>query len=479
MKNPFICYTAPVEDSCLVGRDKYIKRIQECLLAGASCSLSGLRRIGKTSVARQVKKNIELLNPQIKTCYIALNTITSESGFYKALADKMFHQNDFFGNKDDTDVMYAMLQNYLIKEVHENSFNGIVVVDELDSIVHQIPDANILINRIRELINRHSDYHLTFLFVSAKSLQWLQDISANVSTLSGICRSFSLGPFDKLTGLADLLKRANIESPDFLDALFNISGGHPYLASALLCAYFDNKEDGTPDSDFLYEVRLQNECAKDFLEYYINVQKFFSSWKDDKVWELLCNIVVGPCLERTTPIITNLLKTYGIITDNFLCFSEDFHDYLELQCRRTPIWPRISDFEKTMRKLVKDVLQRKLGVNWIEKLKSENPTVREMFDNMEKTMKKEQRKFNTGNADDILNYSYLGDLKTIIIKRWTWFQSYLGNSKPNFTELMDIVCSVRNPLAHNRPISDRDRVLAEDACDKIENFITTATELHN
>ena len=487
MINPFIGYTIPVEGSRLVGRSEKINEIQKCLLDGASCCLSGLRRIGKTSVALQVKKNIELSNPQIKTCYIALNTITSESDFYKVLVKKLFSQKDkkiipqdILGDTDDLYLMYMRLCEYLQDEASENNFNGIVVIDELDSIAHQIPNANILINRIRELINSRSVYHLTFLFVSAKSIQWLQDNTADVSTLSGICQPFSLKPFGKNTGLADLLKRANIESSDFLDALFHITGGHPYLASALLYSYFEIKENDLdasspviPDSDLLFDICLQRNCKGVFLPYYKNLKTFFSSWKEEKIWDALCNVVVGPCLEEPAANTIDLLKTYGVITEEGLCFSDDFRDYLELQCRQAPLWNMIRNVETLLRQLVKDVFEKRIGSNWIIELK-QKPDFVALFENMEIIMRKEQKQFNTGNFNNILEYSYLGDLKVIIVNYWSWFQMYLGDSKSKFIQRMDCICKIRNPLAHNRKmelIPYEDRIMAEQACSKIEEAI--------
>ena len=480
MENPFVVYSKPVEGEDFVGRDDILQKIQKVLLKGGSCSLSGLRRIGKTSIAMQIKKNIDNSNMNFKTCYIPMDSLSSEAEFYKELAQQLLFDNNKFFETEDSDDMYRELRRHLALIASKESFNAIAILDEFDFLASGIfHNAALLINRIRELINVSSKYHLYFLFVSAKSLRWLQNNTANISTLSGICQAYYLRPFDKHNGLAALLKRGNIDSPEILDTIFQITGGHPYLSSALLHWLFELKGSNIISPDLIQDIRIDNNCTPIFSEYYECLKKFFSSWQNENVWDSLRNATVGPYIQEPTTNAIDLLTTYGIIDDNGNCFSEDFHEYLKLQCRQTPIWPQIANLEHDLRYLIKTVFIKQMGNNWIDELKKEDAFFENLFGELEQIMKKEQKKFNRGNYSDILEYSYLYNLKDIILRKWSWFQKYLGDSKPHFLQLIEPICVIRNPLAHNRKpelIPHDKQDLAKNACSELEGILSQSFE---
>ena len=52
---------------------------------------------------------------------------------------------------------------------------------------------------------------------------------------------------------------------------------------------------------------------------------------------------------------------------------------------------------------------------------------------------------------DLLEFSYPGTLKDIIISEWDFFCDIFGkDNKTLFKKSMDAICLVRNPLAHAR-----------------------------
>lgn len=476
MDNPFIKAGGPVSGERLVGRSQVIKRLERDLRYGANCSVSGLRRIGKSSLGRQICTNIQTSSSNIRCVEIGMDTVESESEFYFNLAKKLW--NDDFsaynvpGKEHD---FYFKIVNKL-EENHRNDNNLLIMLDELDHI-RTIPRSDILVNRIREIAN-NPRCGITFLFISARSLKCLEDNTGNVSNLHGICHNICLRPLAKDEGLKQMLRRADVDDEKMLEILYQTTGGHPFLAETLLYYAIDlaEAEQTKLCADHLSKVITTNDCASAFMTYYEALEEFISSWDkhrenqtSGKAFDALLDIVVGPKLGEPDARLFNFFKSYGLIREDGLCMSEHLKSYLSYKRRQKPFEPLFNDLERSLRELVKHVFTQKKGYDWVNEL-SKDEFYKKIFGELAQLMEREQKRWQLGCSSDILKYSYPSTLKDIICHNWPWFQRFVGDSKKDFCDWMDSISRIRNAVKHNRPpelISPEEYAKAKRACEKL------------
>ena len=457
--NPYVGWGRPVSGERLIAREQIVKDLLYKLTNSANCSLVGLHRIGKSSIAQEV---IRLLQEQFADNFICvdinLKNYKTESEIYEEILYQLVPDEDIIceNSPNPFRAFQRFMRNW------GKNHKTVIFIDELDQI-RDYDNANLILNRFRDF-GYDSHYGITFCFISARSLSCIQQ-EIYGSNLAGICESSYVKPLD-IDGISKMAARGGLTSSETIQAIFEISGGHPCLSEALLSHIFSGAEKiDDINADYVQKTIERQDCARVFLDYYSNLKLFFSSW--EKGWEVLCDYLVGPLLSKHLEL-NNLLHEYGIINEQLErpC-SKHFYDYL-LQVRRlTPTFPIIGDVEKQLRSLVKQVLEKKHGPSWIDKLKAQNPFYQKTFEELGAIMEKEQRQFQLGNYDDLLEYSYPGTLKDIILYSWPDFQKLLGDSKVEFKTAMDAICVVRNPLAHNRPhlISEEAQVLARRKCE--------------
>lgn len=128
---------------------------------------------------------------------------------------------------------------------------------------------------------------------------------------------------------------------------------------------------------------------------------------------------------------------------------------------RENVWRLICELEVQLRQLIETRYQTRFGDTWVENI---NLEWREKWS--QSKMKDEKAFEKYGKAKiSILNYSYMGELMSLINNEWSLFEDIFGPKKPNkliFTEKLDAVIKVRNPLAHNRPVPETELKLAEN-----------------
>lgn len=478
MTNPFIGVGGCVSGERLVGRDRITRKLERLLKGRGNCSISGLRRIGKTSLGRQVCYNIQNASGNIRCVEIAMNTIESEHEFYEKLSKTLW--------KDDNSIdtisggeheLYLRIVDKL-EDDHRKEKDVIIMLDELDQI-RNIPRSNILVNRIREIANNPA-CGVTFFFISARSLRCLEDNTGNVSNLNGICTPFYLPPLSRNEGLKQMLRRVNCDDEAILDILYKKSGGHPFLAEMLLYHAIELAEDEQVPlcADHLSRAIIGNDCASSFITYYDALESFISSWDNQnenqtsgKAFDSFLDIVVGPKLGEPDSRLLNFFKSYGLIKEDGLCMSEHLLEYLTYKRRQQPFEPLLNDLERSLRDLIKKVFNKKFeSKDWVVELSQKDDFLKDLFCKLNEMMNKEQKQWHLGCSTDILEYSYPDDLKQIICRKWSWFQSYVGDSPKIFEEWMASIAKIRTPVKHNRPpelIPPEEYEKAKRACQKL------------
>lgn len=123
----------------------------------------------------------------------------------------------------------------------------------------------------------------------------------------------------------------------------------------------------------------------------------------------------------------------------------------EQEKERHAAWKGVCAVEHYLRRLIEGRYAQKFGEDWILQI---NP---EMRDKWAESQAKDEKTFARYGMprSSLLNYTYLGDLVSLINKQWQLFEDVFGAgkaAKQEFTRTTEAIIRVRNPLAHNRDV---------------------------
>ena len=202
MLNPFTNIGCPVTGERLVGREEIVDDIYQSLIDHSNYSIAGLHRIGKTSIGKEVFARIRRNHPDIRLASVTIGAIDTEFDLYQAILDHLFPGAELpLSSKEDPWRDF----NSLLRK-NAGDVQSIVMIDELDEI-HKIEKSNRLINRLRCLLYDYKeDYHITMLFISARTLLSIQKRCPG-SNLPGICFTRTIRPFSTVEPIKEMLSR--------------------------------------------------------------------------------------------------------------------------------------------------------------------------------------------------------------------------------------------------------------------------------
>jgi len=128
---------------------------------------------------------------------------------------------------------------------------------------------------------------------------------------------------------------------------------------------------------------------------------------------------------------------------NNTIFIENSSDYRLHHAKR-----KISEIEQGLRKLVCIILQCK-GPNWWQ-----NSVKRKIRDSAAYCYEN-QNDINSQDGEELIEYTFLRELKTIVIDNWNEFLNIIGE-KTLFEEYLESLNVIRRNEAHNREVSSSD-----------------------
>lgn len=101
-------------------------------------------------------------------------------------------------------------------------------------------------------------------------------------------------------------------------------------------------------------------------------------------------------------------------------------------------------FENEVRALIRETLEEKEGVDWLDKLPKK---VKEFAESRQKTAFGDS--WLEGEKSDLLGFVDFGHLSTIVVEKWPFFEDLIP-SQHWLKQRMDELEKVRNFIAHNR-----------------------------
>jgi hypothetical protein len=461
--NPFLGRGTPICGERLIGRKEIIDRVYTRLINKTHCSIVGLPRIGKTSIAKELIRMLALNDGAARTSYVTLDAASSPSNAYQRILMEL--SNDFvvpYSNMSHDDA-YMHFQQTLRKGKKCNCAK-IVVFDELDGITRKgFLEASLFLSRIREIANDHDRYGLTFLFISRRSLDTIQGV-VDFSTLAGLCEVVYVKPLIQEM-IYNLVRRSPI--PVDVDAqltLWEYTGGHPYLAEVLMCETIEKNPGKITVNDIESALLIQ---SHEFTNQYNQLKQILTP---NSEFDYLCELIVGPRWRPIPPQTVNILRQYGLIKvkeeseDEIECLSGHLRDYLAWIARNTPTWHLVGEVENQLRALIADRMYKVYGKDWIQVLVNKHKCFHSIYDDLLLKRGKEQRLFGEAASYALLDYTYISDLKDLLFVEWEKYKDILAGSKSDWDKRFQVIMKVRNPLAHNRQIPADELYYADNTC---------------
>jgi hypothetical protein len=464
--NPFSGRGAPVSGSRLVGRGLVLDRLVMRISSEAHCSIVGLPRMGKTSLAREILRRLDKTTTVLVGGYVTLDAIRGPIQAYsRILEETSLDVSDdltYVRTKDHDEAYECFLR--VLRKRRRSGEKSVIVIDEMDAIVRDgFADAPLFVSRLRELANDRDRFGVTFVFISRRSLDMIQG-AVDCSTLAGLCEVVYLQPLGR-EGLDALCARSPISVDNCgREALWQITGGHPYLAEVVMCEAVERG--GSLLNDKAIEA-AQHEQSHEFTNQYRHLGTLLSH---DQMFDAMCELVVGPRWRTIEPHTVGLLKHYGILRGSdetaggVECFSQHFGEYLALLTRATPSWILLGEAERQLRYLVQDRMVDSYGDDWFDELREKHPKLGEALDKLVQQRVREKRMFGDAASDFILDYAYIGDLKDLVFAEWERYRPDLGGAKADWEKRFQEIIKARNPMDHHRCVPADVLQEAERSC---------------
>jgi hypothetical protein len=260
--------------------------------------------MGKTSVAKEVLRCLGMTTTELLGGYITLDAISGPIQAYTRILKEISEDASDDPSKvrpSDHDEAYECFLETLRRR-RRSGRKSVIVVDEVDAIVrNDFSDAPLFVSRIREVANDQNRYGITFIFVSRRSLDMIQG-AVDCSTLAGLCEVIYLQPLER-DGLKELATRSPFPVKKAgHEALWRITGGHPFLAEVVMCEAVENGESHLDDKSIESAQHLQ---SHEFTHHYRQLANLLSY---DEMFEALCELAVGPQWRPIAPHTVSLLK---------------------------------------------------------------------------------------------------------------------------------------------------------------------------
>ncbi len=152
---------------------------------------------------------------------------------------------------------------------------------------------------------------------------------------------------------------------------------------------------------------------------------------DEQIMYAMSSIATAELITQEKPLEW-LANTY------FQDASEDF--------RQSRAKTLISEIENALRKMICDVLLTAYGANWWDVAIGSN------IKNNAQSAYQNQTGASTSDGEKLVYYTYLLQLKTVIVQNWTAF-NHIFPDQTQFTQWINALNQIRRDEAHNRPIT--------------------------
>lgn len=513
MKENIFKVGVEVTGESLIGYQRHIDYIVGSFLNNKrNLSVTGVKRIGKTSLAKEAMRIIKNKEKD-KFIIVEVDLARCEDylSFLKTLLNKTKHEvkHDFLllERKEIEELIVQcyncigdkfMLQNSLeelFEEINSYEKRIIIMIDEFDAatnIFTSTPDFEFLRN-----LSSNSDLNISLLLISRRQIYMIEKRNSNNSTFHGIITSYPINGFNKedMNQFFDkLYQNYVIEIPTELKArIAYYAGRSPYIWSMFGSAIVENfdSENGL-DIDDLFK--------KHFVDMKDHYKAIYDNLSTDMIYtegkpvtdttiDKLVEILYGPNID-IKPADIEILKELGYLDvddyGRYYAVSAYFTDFIRGKVTKLKgsFFENIIQTERCVKNIISIEMpklcekymicdasmndcQKKLLI--ITGIASDRKIMQHDI-----SIESNRRLFNQEST--YLDVMSLKDSFKMIMCNWEdVFSKYFdGMELDGWEEIFEKCAKARNPVAHGHEefLSNEERKMTEKYCIEILNHLS-------
>jgi hypothetical protein len=483
--NPYSNYGGVAFGTRFIGRKKELKFFTERIINSPNpqdISIVGAPKIGKSSLVREalMEKKSELIAKKKIPIWINMGTFDTPENFFSGIVFKTYSEleglslinkeiNNNFSKITHENVSLVERSHYIEKffeTIKRMDFDVVFIFDEFDH-ARKLFKGNLSgFQTLREL-TYNPDLKTCQITISRRSLREIELQSGSISNYYSLFHERSLLSYDSddLVEYFGKMKNVGLQLNDDQHKTIKYHcGSHPYL---LDIACYNIMEEFFENSLQPIETTISSN-GNLFQNYYDDIVVHLN---ENASFEKVLQVLFGPLISvHKRDILT--LQRCGFLSpgsdETLISISQDFSDFLYFLQRKIELWPILSQVERGLRELITKKMNEKYSEHWIERLENDHPKLKPTFDESRKNQQKEMNYFGKA-SDNLLDYTYIGTLFSIIIYEWGTFQSVLEKNEDYWDQHKTAIVKIRNPLAHFRDEipSESHKKIAEGYCEEI------------
>ena len=257
----------------LIGRDQLIDHLTSALANDdmASCTISGQKRVGKTSIVKSLDTRLAAEAPQVLVCYLQVGPFKTKAGaLYREIARVVIQAGqrqaphrpewEVLSPPDFSDGFSDLLG--VVDKVLDigGAVRLVLVLDEFDEIPARLyqhnDEAGAFFNTLRELTARD---RTSVILVGGENLAFVLTVNGSALNMLESHRVDSFRRNDQFVDFAELVRRPSQGILDFepeaIETLYDESAGHPYFAKMICQSLFALMTERRDSSVTAAEVR--------------------------------------------------------------------------------------------------------------------------------------------------------------------------------------------------------------------------------
>ncbi len=464
--NPYSNYGSIAFGSRFFGRKKEIKFFTDRIIENPSpqdISIIGAPKIGKSSLVHEalIERKRELHSNKKIPIWINMGTYKTPESFFSGIIFQTYAEleslsivnkeiNDNYSKIND-EKLPEMERYFYIEKFYETikklGFNIIFIFDEFDHARNLFKENPSAFQKLREL-TYYPDWKTTHITISRRPLREIEQQSGAISNYYSLFHEKTLISYtnEDLLEYFQKFQNCGLElTKEQHKKIEHYCGSHPYLLD-IACYHIIEQFFDKIFNDIEISVHSNENL---FLNYYEDVAKHL---QENSTFNNVLQVLFGPLVTVNRREIDRL-QQHGYLSQTsdgtIVSLSQDFKDFLYLTQRKTELWPVLSQVERGLRELIDRQMTGKYGEKWIDHLENINSCLKNTFKECRDNQQKEKAFFGSA-SENLLDYSYIGTLFTIIFFEWGTFQNIMKKDNNYWDQRQKIIVKIRNPLAHFR-----------------------------
>lgn len=497
-----------VEGESQIGYNRYLDKFTNILLNTINnISITGLKRFGKTSIAKEVISRVKTESEKkVLAIFIDLAKQRSFSDFLVAvrngLEDEIMGDDLLSGTIFNSPIFNRYLERLnsvkpesktyrdslesIFKWITKQKIRVILAIDEFDAasdLFKETADFEYL----RDL-SSNRDIGLSLVLISRRQLYMIEKKNFNNSTFHGVVQTYPINGFeqDDLREFFDTLKtKYNIVLNEYSqDRLKYYCGQSPYLFSMFAYDIVDDKlANKELNIDAIYrrrEIDIENYYKSIFACLNNDMIDVEGAYGEVSTVEKLVGVIVGPKISVVANDIS-VLEKMGYLSaqeDMYYSISQHFTNALRRMPLSIDTWTAILGLEKKLKSMVRKQIMLKNNVElidydmWIDIF--EKIGAAGTLDTYDKFISNLMNEYKC--EVDMLDVCSMDVVVSIIQFYWEeWFSSFFNNdSWDKWEHRLRMCASARNPMAHGHEefLSTEAKASVNEYCDLIIKLLS-------